>query len=365
MKRWRKEQNMKRYISFIAIISLLFAFLQMPVIADAQSAAPYKVIMSGSNVVLVGKTTQLKASVMPEEADQKVTWESDDPSIASVDSKGNVKGKKNGYVFIVARSAVDFRIWECILMTVTDVAVKEIEIGGVTEKLSTDRIVTLTAMVRPYGAANAVEWKSSDHKVATIDEYGTLTTKKPGTVKITATALDGSKTSKTVTIQVVKAQFKSADEKAEWVVNTTIRSGMSEREKAKTLHDWLINHSYYDHTRTRHSAQDILLDGLGVCESYAKAYQMLLTKAKIRNIYIIGTAGGESHAWNLVRVDNQWYHVDTTWDDPGSSTNPKSGQEYSKYFLVSDAMIKSDHQWDSSISADRNKVYSLTKCFAY
>ena len=87
---------------------------------------------------------------------------------------------------------------------------------------------------------------------------------------------------------------------------------------------------------------------------------MLLTKAKIRSIYITGYAGGESHAWNLVRVDNQWYHVDTTWDDPGFSKNPRSGQENSKYFLVSDGRIKSDHQWDSGISVDRNKVGSFT-----
>ena len=67
-----------------------------------------------------------------------------------------------------------------------------------------------------------------------------------------------------------------------------------------------------------HNILGVLLDGEGVCESYTKAFQLLLNYCNIENVYVTGYAG-EAHAWNLVRLDNgQWYWCDLTWDDqPG------------------------------------------------
>ena len=58
-----------------------------------------------------------------------------------------------------------------------------------------------------------------------------------------------------------------------------------------------------------------------VCEGYAKAFKYLLDSLKIECILVSGTAinssgESESHMWNYVKLDDKWYAVDVTWDDP-------------------------------------------------
>ena len=67
---------------------------------------------------------------------------------------------------------------------------------------------------------------------------------------------------------------------------------------------------------------------------------MLLDRVGISSIMV--TSYDMNHAWNLVNIDNEWYHVDTTWDDPVGY----SGATRHTYFLRgSDYMSKVDqHQ---------------------
>jgi len=172
------------------------------------------------------------------------------------------------------------------------------------------------------------------------------------------------------------SDIKDMDKKADWVVATVLKKGMTDREKALALHNWIINNTYYDINMWYGTAYDVLITGCSVCSGYAEAYSLLLTKAGIPNKYLVGeTYGGldswvvlpweeeddgwDSHAWNLVRINGQWYHVDTTWDDPVVASNPfakKSGQERTTYFMLTDSQIRKDHRWDKGISADKNKV---------
>ena len=57
----------------------------------------------------------------------------------------------------------------------------------------------------------------------------------------------------------------------------------------------------------------------GVCEAYARTFQLLLNCLGIENIFVTGESNGEDHAWNLVQMDDgNWYWFDLTWDDtPG------------------------------------------------
>ena len=107
--------------------------------------------------------------------------------------------------------------------------------------------------------------------------------------------------------------------------------------------DWICANNYYNYTGTEtitnktpdktrkiyyycHSAYGILLNGYGVCESYAKAMSRLLDAIGIPNTYVVGVAGG-GHAWNYVQMpDGNWYMVDSTWNDDGLSNR--------KYLLV-------------------------------
>ena len=147
----------------------------------------------------------------------------------------------------------------------------------------------------------------------------------------------------------------SVREKVDWIVANYITSGMSDREKARVLHDWLIYNAHYYYTYTSFSADGVLLRGSGVCDSYAKAYCLLLNRVGIENCRITGNASGEGHAWNLVRVGGQWYHVDCTWDDPNDSGSAVvSGYENADYFLKGDAFMKESRTFDEDLSADSN-----------
>ena len=90
----------------------------------------------------------------------------------------------------------------------------------------------------------------------------------------------------------------------------------SDYEKSLILHDALIKSITYDLTAPNaHNAYGALVDGRAVCEGYAEAYQILLEKVGIMSYVVRGMGNGESHAWNLVRLDGKYYYSDLTWDD--------------------------------------------------
>lgn len=68
-----------------------------------------------------------------------------------------------------------------------------------------------------------------------------------------------------------------------------------------------------------------LVQKKAVCAGYAVAYQYLLQQVGIEAITISGTAGGP-HAWNIIKMEGDYYHVDATWGD-GSNTDPAKNSE--------------------------------------
>lgn len=118
------------------------------------------------------------------------------------------------------------------------------------------------------------------------------------------------------------------------------QAGRSDYSRALWLHDWLIYNADYDESYTYYYADGVLLHGTGVCQSYALAYDLLLHEIGIESLYITGTTSGDDHAWNLVKLDGSWYHVDCTWDDPVGG-----GCEGHAYFGLSDEQMAADHSW--------------------
>ncbi len=141
--------------------------------------------------------------------------------------------------------------------------------------------------------------------------------------------------------RVVGTEIKSTEEKARWIVDHYTTPDMTVEEKALHLHRWLLWNAEYDYTYRNHSAAGVLVEGKGVCESYAKAMQMMLTMAGVPNKYVSGSAnnntgnGFEGHAWNLIQVNGKWYHVDTTWG----------------LFMLTDEEIGYDHHWSVSTNS--------------
>ena len=100
--------------------------------------------------------------------------------------------------------------------------------------------------------------------------------------------------------------------------------GKDDYEKLKIIHDYLVDTIEYDSTTSLDNIYNIygaLVAKKCVCEGYAKAFQYLVSAAGIDNTIVIGTGTNsrgvtENHAWNYVKLQDKWYGVDVTWDDP-------------------------------------------------
>ena len=138
------------------------------------------------------------------------------------------------------------------------------------------------------------------------------------------------------------SSVKTVDAAVKTIITQMKSLGINdEYDKALYLHDWLVMNANYDYSYKYYYADGVLLRGKGVCNSYSLAYQALLNAAGITNKRVV--AMQMNHAWNLVKLNGQWSHVDVTWDDPNSG-----GYERHTYFGMNDEMISKDHKWTRS-----------------
>lgn len=136
---------------------------------------------------------------------------------------------------------------------------------------------------------------------------------------------------------------------------------MTEYEKVRAIHDYLVVHVDYDYDNlaadtlpdTAFTKEGALLLHSAVCEGYARAFSWLCARAGIEELLVYGTADDgsvvQSHAWNQVRIDGEWYNVDVTWDDPlmnGEVITDGSNMIYD-YFLVPDRVLSGSHTADA------------------
>ena len=132
-----------------------------------------------------------------------------------------------------------------------------------------------------------------------------------------------------------KSQIRQKQTALEQVVNgilAQVDPKWSDLETALFLHDYLATHAQYDETLQIRDAYTILVKGTGVCQAYTLAYRLLLNRVNITSGTVTSTA--LNHIWNILLIDDKWYHVDVTWDDP---TQDRIGRVTHRYFCTSEA----------------------------
>lgn len=123
---------------------------------------------------------------------------------------------------------------------------------------------------------------------------------------------------------------------------STIASAGSTEQKAKAAHDLIAKKVQYDDNYLTNpenpfhqSAYSVFCDDHSVCAGYTKAFEMLMNGAGIDTIALLST----DHAWNMIRINDSWYHTDCTWDD----MDGYSGYEMIyNFFNRSESVIRSD-----------------------
>ncbi len=133
-----------------------------------------------------------------------------------------------------------------------------------------------------------------------------------------------------------------------------IDPAMSDVEKALAVHEYFImNYNYGRRTNDfevdpsdAYTAYGIMVNKFGVCEAYTQAYKYIMEQLGIPCIIVTSTA--MNHAWNMINVDGDWYHVDVTWDDSNNTH---------RNFLLSDKGIAATghYAWDGNTAATSTK----------
>lgn len=132
-------------------------------------------------------------------------------------------------------------------------------------------------------------------------------------------------------------------------------------QKILKIHDYLIENIQYDQSLESDNIYNIygaLINNKCVCEGYAKSFKYLANKAGIECVIVAGTGinsngNQENHAWNYILLNNNWYAVDVTWDDPiviGGGNLSYSSKH--KYFLKGSNTISKDHVADGHFTSD-------------
>ena len=145
-------------------------------------------------------------------------------------------------------------------------------------------------------------------------------------------------------------QIKAINKKIDEIYKNIITNDMDTYTKILTIHDYIINNTKYDIERNNngnsiyHSyiAYGPLLEGYATCNGYTDAMALFLEKMNIPNFKVAMTpeknSDTEGHVWNAVYLNDQWFHLDLTWDDPVSN----DGTDYlqHKYFLITTSQLE-------------------------
>jgi len=130
---------------------------------------------------------------------------------------------------------------------------------------------------------------------------------------------------------------KEINDKVNKVVGSVVKDSMTDKEKVVALNNWITKNAEYDYDALASleetgsipnefahawTAKGILVDGIGVCASYAYAFNALANAAGVRSVVVNGDIqDGGAHAWNKVKINGKWRAVDPTWNDSPDANN--------------------------------------------
>lgn len=139
------------------------------------------------------------------------------------------------------------------------------------------------------------------------------------------------------------------------VMTSLLTPEMTTEEKIKVLHDYIVNTTKYDKDRSDnkikkyHSdiAYGALIEHYAICGGYADSMKIFLDRLGIENFKI----ASENHIWNFVKVNDTWYHLDLTWDDPVTDTG-EDILEYDYFLITTDELLAKEndqHIYDKNV----------------
>ncbi len=168
--------------------------------------------------------------------------------------------------------------------------------------------------------------------------------------------------------------------KIKTILREIIDDKMTDVEKVKAIHDWLILNVVYDNELLLLVSQNqdvkkykgftlegVFLDNKAVCEGIAKAFVVMANIEGIPCVFVEGkqtnNPNGVGHAWNKIYVNNKWYIIDATSD--GTIVNSEFEILSYMYFLISEETMSKKYVPTNYKNIVCNENYDFYKNFGY
>ena len=169
-----------------------------------------------------------------------------------------------------------------------------------------------------------------------------------------------TKTSGEITIMVKKLYSKDdidkINEGVDKLIKELITNDMSDDDKLLKIHDYIINNTRYDidkSNETSYTALGPLFNGKAICSGYADLMAIFATKLNIKNYKI----SSETHVWNAVKINDEWLHLDLTWDDPITKNSDVDTLQHDFFLVKTDKLLEfdiKDHKFDTTVFQEVN-----------
>ena len=153
-------------------------------------------------------------------------------------------------------------------------------------------------------------------------------------------------------------KIKEIDKKVNYIIDNVIGKEKDLNTQIKLAHDYIINNTKYDSNRSDNNisnydsdtAYGALVEGYALCGGYTDSMAIILSELGVHNFKI----ASDNHIWNAVYMDNNWYHLDLTWDDPVTS-DKSDVLEYNFFMITTDELkeIKTNyHNYNKNIYSE-------------
>ncbi len=137
--------------------------------------------------------------------------------------------------------------------------------------------------------------------------------------------------------------------------------GMSDYQKARLIYDYVCDHVDYDFEHLeddtylmKQTAYAAMIDGTSVCQGYAVLFYRMCIEAGVECRAILGWGNSTLHAWNIVKIGDYWYNVDSTWDGQDAATTHD-------WFLLNDEDFSAHTRKSAYSSAEFYTTYPMAE----
>ena len=168
-----------------------------------------------------------------------------------------------------------------------------------------------------------------------------------------------------------KKYQKAVYNKAKEVASQIIKPGMSDYDKTIAIFEYLEKNGNYNNDALKYAdthddfyekyanswnTYGILCENLGVCQSFAYAYNAIAMNAGLDTMMVTGTIKNGGHAWNATKINGKWYMIDTTNNNKNGNNIPYWFVNIGDEFAKGSALISDEHFVDGKLTSLNNPI---------